>query len=105
MNGFRFSAFDPTCCSVKPHRLFLSSYRWARIHATSFILGLTLCTRKAEAGPRGYWIGTEFYSGCIDFSRGGPFLKPVMRTNSFSRAAAASGALFSPVGTECTAWI
>ena len=55
--------------------------------------------RGAEAG-RGEVIGptgSEFYSGRADFPRGGPFLKPVVRTNSFSRAAAASGALFSPV--------
>ena len=29
-------------------------------------------------------------------------LRPVMPTDSFSRAAAASGALFSPVSAECT---
>jgi hypothetical protein len=34
---------------------------------------------------------------------GGPVSKPVVRTNSFSKAATAFGALFSPVSTECTA--
>jgi hypothetical protein len=41
MKSFRSSAFDPTdqsSCRVKSHRLFLSSYRWHRTHATPLIV-------------------------------------------------------------------
>src|SRR5271169_3276998 len=48
----------------------------------------------------GYGTCSELCLGC-----GGPFLKPVMRTNSFSRDAATSGALLSRVSTECTACV
>jgi hypothetical protein len=36
---------------------------------------------------------------------GEPVLKPVIATSFFSSAAAAMGALLSPVNTECTAWM
>src|SRR5215469_3938832 len=41
--------------------------------------------------------------GCTG-SMGGPLLKPVIRTNSFSKAAAACGARTLRVSTEFTAW-
>ncbi len=101
MKSFRFSGFDSTvqcCCGVEPHGC---SYR--------AIAGLEITPRlanwRAKLKSVWKWTGSEFYSGCADFTSGGPFLKPVVRTNSFSRAAAASGAFFSPVSTECTAWI
>src|SRR5262245_40574861 len=36
---------------------------------------------------------------------GGPCLKPVISLSSFSRAAATTDGGFSPVSTECTAWM
>ena len=88
-------------CSVKPHRFFPFAPSLASTARRRF----PPFPREAEAafGREVNWAASEIYSGYVlDFPREKNFLKPVIRTKSIPQAAAASGAFFSPVSTECT---
>src|ERR1022692_341893 len=87
------------CRSVPLHRLVLSSYRSSQAHATTHSFSREAQTDRAEGIGR-FRLSVQ---GLMIPLAGGPFSKPVMRTNSFSKAVAASGALLAPVSTECTA--
>ena len=74
------------------------------------IVGVELTPRLSPAEHEAEAVGERVLERFRSLFRdvlilGGPVLNPVVRTNSFSRAAAASGALFSPVSTECIAFM